>query len=282
MNLKITTICVLILGLSLPATADILPSTASSHFPTILTGPDHPLITQSGDLSGALGFGVNDMNHADGILLAQNSQPTEKDIADAKNNLSVVKERLANRQQALVEEEEAIKAEAADIKKTFGPQTLQGSRAQKYRKRMSALKQRQVKYMDDQKKLQYDIDTYNAAVKDMKTSVANAADETPGAETDEPEVSAAETADREALKNRIEQDRKELAAEYKALIKEKQKIAAAGAAAKPGDKGPSIGEQMKTWNGKMADYAKQRDTFNNAVKSYNATTGENLKIIPKP
>jgi len=65
-------------------------------------------------------------------------------------------------------------------------------------------------------------------------------------------------------------------------MEEKQRIAAAGAAAKPGDKGPSISEQMNAWNVKMRDYAKERDRFNNAVKSFNATTGQNIKPIPRP
>jgi chromosome segregation ATPase len=218
-----------------------------------------------------------------GALMAQPPQPTTQEIEDAKKNLAVIKEQLAQRQQALMAEAEAIEAEEADIKKTFGAQTLQGSRAQNYKKRMTALDERRNKYIEDQQQLQYDIETYNAAVKDMTASVVEAEAEA------EPETSPAEKAEREATKQRIEQDRKALAAEWKALNEERQNIMAAqsqtpasGPAFKRTGKKVPLEEQLTEWNAKRNDYAKRRDAFNNAVRSYNATTGENIKTIPKP
>ena len=92
-----------------------------------------------------------------------------------------------------------------------------------------------------------------------------------------PAPSAAPSPEMERLKSEIEDRRKRLVEEYQALQKEKTAISAGGGAQSGG---PSVSEQMAGWNAKMKEHAKSRRSFNEAVKSFNTTTGQNLPTLP--
>lgn len=202
------------------------------------------------------------------MLLAQDSQVSAADAAKAQKDMNQVKANLERRAKELTEEFEAIQKEADAIGRIGGGQTLQGSRAREYSKRVKALNERKIQYQKDRDQLDQDMRLYEEALQKMEQGVASGV---------APAPSAAPSPEMERLKSEIEDRRKRLVEEYRSLQKEKTAISAGGGSQSGG---PSVSEQMAEWNAKMKEHAKSRRSFNEAVKSFNTTTGQKLPTLP--
>jgi len=187
-------------------------------------------------------------------------------FAWAQQGQEQIKQSLDQQAKSLEKEWEAIQAETEELNKIAKGPTLRGSRANEYKKRVSELEARKAKYMQDKQELEADYKLLEDAQKQMKQGSEAAG--TAAAANDPSEV--------QRLAAEFEQRRKALSDEYRSLQSERAKIGAQG---KSKTGAPSVAEEMAEWKSRMDEHAKRRREFNDAVRSFNQSTGQNLKTL---
>lgn len=197
----------------------------------------------------------------------QSSQVDDADAERARQSMRQTRKYLHQREQELIREREAILAEVEDLTRFVGAQTLRGSRANAYSRRVEALNERKIQYQKDKELLENDYRLYEASLQKMIQGIVHG--------TGVPAASAPD--EMEKLKAGIEDQRKRLVEEYRTLKKEKAGISAGNATQSDG---PTVAEQMAEWNARRNDHAQARRFFNDAVNSFNTTTGQNLPTLP--
>lgn len=198
------------------------------------------------------------------VLLAQDARVSEDEAAQAAKSMRKVKENLKRREREVVRELEAMREEAEALKSFGGGQTLRGSRANEYERRIDALEERRARYRKAKERLEADHRLYDASLRKIHRGIAAGAD------------AAAAPEDFERLLSDIEDRRKRLIDEYQSLKEEKARIGA-GEGQSPGS---SVADRMADWTEKMNDHARRRRIFNEAVEALNTTAGQNVKPLP--
>ncbi|MFC1515986.1 hypothetical protein ACFL7E_04420 [Thermodesulfobacteriota bacterium] len=217
------------------------------------------------------------------IFIAMLASPAAagEQLEQTQANLEEIKNGLNQRQAALAEEWAALKTEKAELDRIASGGTLSGSKKNKYIQRTAAFNERMMKHAEEKEKLRQDIETYNAAVNQMAAAVdaREKSDTEPGPEPEADPPAPASAQSQQEIDDtaaRLNRTREELAAEYKALQQEKQRIASSG------EGGTVISEQTQEINKKINEFAKRRERFNKGVTDFNELTGQNVQILPAP
>jgi hypothetical protein len=259
----------------------------------LLAAVSHPVAANGGDDAG--------------MLVAQAKQLSAQEMLDGRRSLEEVKAQLDKRRAELEKDwQELAEAQEAIAQKQTG-QTLRGSKARKYVQDTAAFNKAMTDYTRNREELERDIQVYNAAVRAMQTSAPQPAP-SPTAATPQAQGQGGlppaqlnglrqelhgtgvtiplQTGNQEELSyvnTQLTRIREEILAEYRKLRAEKQAIAATSQSARDrarGDTG-NVGAQVADVNARIAENARSRKRYNDAVKSYNATTGQNVQLLPR-
>lgn len=219
------------------------------------------------------GHGLTPVNHQ---WIAQASQPVNEQVDPTEKNLIEIQKQLEQRNKALAAEWEALKKEKEALEKISRGGTLRGSKRKKYIKRTTAFNDRVEKYNEDKEKLRQDIEDYNEAVKANKAVVQETSKTPAEADSDENQAQINET------KAYLEKKRKELLKEHRILHEEKQLIGRQEQKNSLKGNAPTVNAQLSRWHEKMKEFVKKKDAFNNAVRTFNETTGQDIQPLPNP